>query len=268
MNGFGTSTLTPDACIAALRSFYDEVIETKAEDDRVYLSLPLMNADGYQITIAIDQVAERVAVLTDLGETLAFLDLRGVSTKQDSIRDLIQPRLAAFEIELHGNELWKPVELPIQGLDIQLFAEALAGLTYAIFRHERTQPRNVHVYSRVKENLQRAHVDFLTGKDALIAGRTSKTIQVDFLLTGQTPVAVKTVQRKSRLHNYMEQWGFRWGDAKQANSSLIRAMLYDPENQEWDETSLDIGKHYCEIFRPYYESEAFRDDLARFRVIK
>jgi hypothetical protein len=268
LNSFGTSTLTPESCVAALRLFYDDVFESKVQGDRVYLSLPLMNADGYQITLALEQITEHQAILTDLGETLAFLDLRGLSTRHPSIKDLIDRRLTTFEIERRGEELLKVIPLPVEGLDIQLFAEALSGLTYMIFRHEHSQPRNVHVYSRVKEHLQRANAHFLTGKDAFVAGKTSKVIPVDFLLTGKIPVAVKTVQRRGRMHDYMEQWGFRWVDAKQADSRLIRAMLYDPENQEWDENSLEIGKHYCEIFLPYYESEAFRDDLARLHVIK
>lgn len=268
MNGFGTSTLTPDSCVAALRSFHKDVIEAKSQGARVYLSMPLMNADGYQIAIVIEQVSERQAVLTDLGETLAYLDSRGISTKHASIKDLMEPRLARFEIERRGEELSKVVKLPIQGLDIQLFAEGLSGLTYIIFRHEDSQPRYSHVYDRVLDYLRRAKVHFLTGEDALVAGKTLKTIQVDFLLTGESPVAVKTVQRRGRIHDYMEQWGFRWADAKQADLRLVRAMLYDPENQEWDEDSLEIGKHYCEIFHPYYESDAFRDDLSRYHVIK
>lgn len=52
----------------------------------------------------------------------------------------------------------------------------------------------------------------------------------------------------------MEQWGFRWIDAKEADSTLVRGMVYDPENQEWDADSLAIGKAHCEIFRPYFES--------------
>jgi hypothetical protein len=209
LNSFGTSTLTSETCVNALRLFYDDVFEARTRGNRVYLSLPLMNADGYQITIAIERVTEYQAVLTDLGETLAFLDLRGIPTRHASIKSLIEPRLAAFEIERRGEEFAKIISLPIQGLDLQLFAEALSGLTYVIFRHEHIQPSNAHVYSRVKEALERAHLHFLTGKKALILGRTSKTIQVDFLMTGKVPIAVKTVQRRGRVHDYMKQWGFR-----------------------------------------------------------
>jgi hypothetical protein len=58
-------------------------------------------------------------------------------------------------------------------------------------------------------------------------------------------------------------WGFRWIDAKEAEPTLIRAMFYDPENQEWDENSITIGTRHCGILRPYFESELIRADLTR-----
>ena len=65
----------------------------------------------------------------------------------------------------------------------------------------------------------------------------------------------------------MEQWGFRWIDAKEAEPTLVRAMFYDPENQEWDENSLAIGMRHCEIFRPYFESELICTDLTRAALV-
>jgi hypothetical protein len=268
LKSFGTVTLTPDECRAAIRSFYEEVIEAKSQEGRVYLSLPLMNAEGYQVTIAIEQVADHRAVLTDLGETLAFLDSRGIPTRLASIRERIDSRAAAFGIEQHGKELSKTVALPLQGLDVQLFAEALSGLTHVIFRSEHSQPRSSHVYHRVADGLRKANIPFVTGRDALIAGSSSKLIQVEFLLGAKVRAAIKTVQRKGRMHDYMEQWGFRWADARQAEPTLVRVMLYDPEHQEWDENSLKIGEQHCEIFRPYHELELLRDDLARFNVVE
>ncbi len=32
-------------------------------------------------------------------------------------------------------------------------------------------------------------------------------------------------------------------------------MIYDPENQPWDETALSIGRSVCEVFYPYFETE-------------
>ncbi len=267
MNDFGISTLRPDACVKALQSFYSEMVEAKAVGDRLWISLPLMNADGYQISVGIEQVSERYAVLTDLGETVAFLEGRGVSTKQESLSELIDKHLKTFEIERRGDELSKTITLPIQGLDIHLFGEALSGLTYLLFRHEMSQASNLHVFESVRQTLERTKLNYVVGKNAWIRGKTEKSIQVDFLIPAKAPVAIKTVQRRGRMHDYMEQWGFRWIDAKEAEPTLVRAMFYDPENQEWDENSLAIGMRHCEIFRPYFESELICTDLTRAALV-
>jgi hypothetical protein len=221
-----------------------------------------MNSDGYQIWVGIEQISDTHAILTDLGETLAFLETRGISTRHESLSDLIEKHLGIFEIKRKRDELSRVVGLPIQGLDIHLFAEALAGLTYLIFRHEPSAaiPAS-HVFQGVRRNLDRAKLKYLVGREASIIGITEKTIQVDFLVRAQRRIAIKTIQRRGRMHDYMEQWGYRWIDAKEADSEIIRAMYYDPDNQDWDDDSLAIGKHRCEIFRPYFESDRIHNDL-------
>jgi hypothetical protein len=64
------------------------MVEVKTVRDRLFVSLPLMNSDGYQISVGIEQISDKYAVLTDLGETLAFLECRGISTQQESLSEL------------------------------------------------------------------------------------------------------------------------------------------------------------------------------------
>ena len=65
------------------------------------------------------------------------------------------------------------------------------------------------------------------------------------------------------MRDYIEQWGFRWWDAKRHNDKLARAMIYDPDNQQWDDESLRIGKNVCEIFLPYFETDDIKKALER-----
>jgi Domain of unknown function DUF1828 len=258
--------LNPSSCLDALQSFYSQMVEVKTVRDRLFVSLPLVNSDGYQISVGIEQISDKYAVLTDLGETLAFLECRGISTQQESLSELIDKHLKTFEIERHRDELSKAVSLPIQGLDIHLFGEALSGLTYLLFRHGISQASNFHVLDSIRRSLEHTKLDYVEGKNAWISGKTEKSIQVDFLIAAKARVAIKTVQRRGRMHDYMEQWGFRWIDAKEAEPTLVRAMFYDPENQEWDENSVAIGTRHCEIFRPYFEDELIRSDLTRLAL--
>ncbi len=38
-------------------------------------------------------------------------------------------------------------------------------------------------------------------------------------------------------------------------------MIYNPDEQEWDETSLQIGRDVCDLFAPYYDTAMLHDFL-------
>jgi hypothetical protein len=59
----------------------------------------------------------------------------------------------------------------------------------------------------------------------------------------------------------MEQWGWRWTDLGQQQPTLLSAMVYDPDNQYWDEPALTIGRGVCEIFCPYFDRDAIESGL-------
>jgi len=68
----------------------------------------------------------------------------------------------------------------------------------------------------------------------------------DFLVEAKKRVAIKTVQRRGRIHDYMEQWGYRWIDARM-QPRLVRAMIYDPITG-WDENSRAIASGIARYF--------------------
>jgi hypothetical protein len=160
--------------------------------------------------------------------------------------------------------LKKEIALPLEGLDIQLFGEALVSIGYLLYRHEPAKLRNDHVFNQVRSLLQRSHYKFVEGLAAVVAGHTEKQINVDFLVQEGRTIACKSVERRGRMRDYMEQWGYRWLDAKKQNDGLVAAMFYDPENQQWDDGSLAIGHDVCDIFQPYHAVDAIQRDLKRF----
>jgi hypothetical protein len=259
------SLLTPESCAAALAKFWHEQLRVEAKGDRLFIGLPLLRPDGWQIVVTLQQISATRAVLSDRGETIAALENAGLDLEPSSLsRELLETRLKTFELIQDGLELVKEVKLPLDGLDVHLFGEALVSIAHLLYRHEPAKMRNEHVYQQVRGLLTRGHFKFVEGAAAVVAGRTEKQIGVDFLLNEKRVVACKSVERRGRVRDYMEQWGYRWMDAKKKNPKLVAAMFYDPENQQWDEGSLAIGKEVCEIFHPYYEAEAIQRDLKKF----
>jgi len=122
-----------------------------------------------------------------------------------------------------------------------------------------------NVYSAVRNILAHNHFVFKEKEQAFVEGIITGRIEVDFLTVGKHTLACKAIQRRGRMRDYIEQWGFRWRDAKDSNPSLIKSMFYDPDNQGWDGDAINIGRNICEIFEPYFEKGKINKALERYR---
>jgi hypothetical protein len=98
-------------------------------------------------------------------------------------------------------------------------------------------------------------------RNVILEGCVEKRIQVDYFLEGKRGLALEVVNRKHHLVPYMEQWGWRWNDLREKRPNLVRAMVYDPDNQDWEDTALAIGKSVCEFFCPYFETERVHEAI-------
>jgi hypothetical protein len=74
--------------------------------------------------------------------------------------------------------------------------------------------------------------------------------------------------RRGVVTSYMEQWGFRWRDLRDAHPNLLPVMIYDPAVQDLDATALAIGESVCELFCPYSETDRVHGLLDRAGVMK
>jgi sporulation protein YlmC with PRC-barrel domain len=258
------SAVSADSLRQTLTAFWQEQLCIERHRDRFVLALPLMDAEGWQIVVSLQPVSATRAILTDRGATLARLENLGLDLNAESVSRQLVERLQTFELVRDGFELKREIAVPVQGVDVQIFGEALVSIAHLLYRHEPAQRRSDHVYHHVRGLLQRQQLRFVEGVRAVVVGRTEKQIPVDFLVSERRMVACKTIERRGRMRDYMEQWGYRWLDAKKHDERLVTAMFYDPDNQQWDDSSLSIGRDVCDIFRPYHEVAAIENDLVRY----
>jgi hypothetical protein len=258
-----TDLLNPNACREALAQFWSEQLCVELNKDGLSVSLPLLYPNGVQVALAIKPISSHQAILTDRGEMLSGLETAGIDLRLPRNSELLRDKIKSFELQQNGLEIQKAIRLPLDGIDIHLFGEALVSMAHLIYRHELTTPRALHVYNAIRGLLVKCNFNFLEHEQAIIAGEVEQKIGVDFLVRERHSVACKAVERRGRMRDYIEQWGFRWWDAKRHNDKLARAMFYDPDNQQWDEESLRIGKNVCEIFLPYFEMDDIKKALEK-----
>ncbi len=265
MKVLNPQSLTVDACREALVKFWGDQLQVETSKDGLLVALPSMYPDGLQVVVGVTPISPAHAILSDRGESLIGLGNAGVDLDLPRNAETLQEKIKVFELQRQGFELQKPVRLPLDGMDIHLFGEALVSISHLIYRHELSSPKAQHVYTGIRDLLTRKHLAFREGEDAYVPGKLEGRIRVDFLVTEKRQVACKAIERRGRVRDYVEQWGFRWLDVHDKNPRLVRAMFYDPDNQQWDDESLRIGKAVCEIFQPYFETDRIGEELARYK---
>jgi len=253
MKAIANTNKLGDQCRTALREFWNDSLEIESSRDGIVIALPLMLPDGIQVVIELRQVSSNAAVLSDRGEILSTLVGQGLNIEASKVQSILAERIATFDLERDGWELRKALRLPLNGLDIHLFGEALVSLAHLIYRHD-PEPAEENVADRVVQKVFEEH-HLQPKRNAILEGRLEKRIIVDYYLNRGPGLALEVVNRRNLLLPYMEQWGWRWTDLRRQHPRLIRAMVYDPEQQPWDSTALEIGRSVCEVFCPYFERE-------------
>jgi hypothetical protein len=245
--------LNPDEFRRALTGFWSEQLAIERDRNGLILALPLMLPDGVQIAIEARPIAERSAILTDAGDVLRWLSTRGMNLKTEGSKQWIDERLAAFELKRSGYEIFREIPLPVQGIDVHLFGEALVSIAHLICRHEPQQA----VAAPADEQVARVFHD--TGiafqRNAKLTGTIEEAIEVDYYFEYRAPSAIEVIGKGGRILDTMERWGYRWHDLKHKNPKLRSAMIYDPERQTIDPTSRRIGEECCELFCAYHETD-------------
>lgn len=253
--------LSPETCRSAVQAFLQEQVAAESTRRGVVLALPLMYPDGFQVQVHLEPVAKSSALITDRGRTLAKLHENGLNLEAKQTLAFLEERKQMFELNQMGFELQKEIPLPLQGIDVQLFAESLVSISHLIFRYEPATSEESVADLTLKQIFKERQLEPTV--NALIDGEIEKGIRVNYFLPARHPLACKVVKRRGPMLGYMEQWGWRWTDVKQHNPHLLRGMIYDPDKQDWDKTTLEIGNSVCDIFCPYFDTQQIHDALDR-----
>ena len=253
--------LSPEACREAVQGFLREQVSVEKTRRGVVMALPLMYPDGLQVQVHLEPVAKSSALITDRGRTLAKLHETGLNLDAKQTLAFLEERKQTFELNQVGFELQKEIPLPLEGIDVQLFVESLVSIAHLIYKYEPAISEESVADRTLKQIFKERKIE--PAVNAVIDGEIEKGIRVNYFLPARNPLACKVVKRRGHMLGYMEQWGWRWTDVKHHNPRLMRGMIYDPDKQEWDDTTMNIGKSVCDLFCPYFETQLIHDAIDR-----
>jgi hypothetical protein len=247
-----TQLINPESCIQLMEAFWREQVETAETRDGLALTLPLMYPDGWQVSVFLSATTPGRVQISDQGKTLGTLQAAGMNLEAKATGALLDERLKTFELHRDGLLLTKDLHVPLQGVDVQLFAEALVSIAHLIYRHEpATETENA---------ADKAISRFFGGRglhplrNVALRGKVESEIRLDYYLEAKRPLGLEVIRRRGNIRDYIEQWAWRWTDLHAAHPKLIRAMVYDSSVQDITPTIRRIGESVCEVFCPYDEA--------------
>ena len=266
MNTTTNNPISSDVLRHALSSFWNEQLAVEETRNGLVAALPLMYPDGMQVVVNIESFAPAQAMITDRGRTLIALEQGGINLEPRSKHNhaLLEEKKKIFDLDQDGYELRKLIRLPLNGIDVQLFAESLVSVSHLVYRAEARGVQEHVVHNALQRTFEAKHLK--PKENAFLPGKVVEKIPVDFLFEEKQVMAMKSIDIHGRVRDQMEQWGWRWTDLHNQNPNVLRAMIYNPDQQDWDETSLKIGREVCDLFCPYFESEQISDALTALRA--
>jgi len=243
-------------------NFWGEHLKIVPSAKGVLVSLPLMYSDGWHVELSLIQLTPDKWLLSDQGKTLSLLLESGAAIEKRKYKDIIARNCSFYQFSQEGLNLEKIIENPLLAVaDIQIFAEGLVALSHNVPAGD--VKRTINSEQIVNQAISSYFYDrHLTPQEHYkLSGRIEKEIVVDYYFEVKQPLALQSVNRSKDLLPYMEQWGYRWLDLHSSHPEIKRAMIYDPDNQKWDNQSLEIGKAVCDYFLPFSEADVLDEVL-------
>ncbi len=221
-----------------------------------------MHADGWQVVVYLERLTPKQWLLSDRGETLSKAIDAGVKSDSKKARETISALRAYYGFELDGMVAKRVVDAPFDISEFQIFAEGLVSIGHRF--PPKTEAIPINPGRMVSESVNAFFYErkLMPTRNHSLTGKIESEIVVDYYLEQESPVALQPITRGKELKPFMEQWGFRWNDLRDAHPDIKRVMIFDPDNQEWDARSLRIGESVCDLFVPYSETDAVAELIA------
>lgn len=252
--------LQPDQLRAALTGFWSGALAIEPIRNGLAVALPQTTADGWQILLEITPATPGTLRMSDNGRILSGLIAGGQNIEADNVAEHIARILRQSHVERDGLELFRVLPLPLDAVEVHVFAEGLSSVSHLWVLHEaavRTQDVADRTLRRVFSDRK---IEARAG--AMLDGKTEKRVRVDYLVEARRPVAFEILRRRRNLLPAMEQWGYRWQDLCKTTPQLMPVMLFDPDAQEIDAASRAIGEDVCSLFCAYNETDRIHAVLA------
>lgn len=252
------SSFNPSEFRNSLHGFWDHVTEICEESRCVSMSLPLLQADGWQVTVHIVDELNGCVSIRDMGQMRSWLAIRGFSIDSSSCNEIenLKSDFGVCEDELG---YYKLIRFPVPAREIHLFGSFLSAVSYLIFKlRADTHTGRKEAYDSVNNVAQTVAYKCIKGKRY---NTKYREMNVDFsFLKEKKTVLVQTFDQKTTATDAMELWSARLREIAESQENVTgTAMVYDEDTCNLKTEVINVAKGRGNLVLPSHRLDELKD---------
>ena len=258
---FEITELTPTACRQALTGFWNDACAMECTPQGLVMTLPILLADGWQVTVNVEREFADCVVLRDRGQLNSWLLSNGVDIRKDWFQESVQALMKEYGVQEDGRGYFKMFHLPLDACEIQLFGAFLSSLSHQVLRVRREGEAPAQIaYTNVLNVVRRLSLPCEKDKEIKTAYRK---IVVDVMCPGiKSSAAVQTFDQSTRASQMFEIWSSRLREIAESSDGMYKTcMVYDEDGCRISADLLNVAKSRVNHVIPCQREDELEDIL-------
>lgn len=252
------------ACRASLSAFWSDITDIRAHDKGIAFSLPILLADGWQVTLYAEEEMPGYVTLRDRGKMSSWLIMHGVNLNSSGNRTIIDQYMADYGISTDATGFYKILKLPFQASEIQLFGCFLSALSHLINRVQKQAPPHAVAYSTVIDVAERLHTPY-SPRVTYKTPHRSITVELSLVGTNDHTALVQTFDQRDshKATDAMELWSSRLPEiAACSPATFSTALIYNEDVCDISANILSVARSRCNLVCPSHKQDEITDFMS------
>ncbi len=228
------------------------------KEDGFIVYTPFIGLDGDPVSFYIREIAPGKLLLTDMGETLFYLEMFGIDVSRGRNKEHFLRILSAYGISEVGGELLLKTNPEKLAQDMNTFILALQAAMHLEFRKTPAKPmdfhKKAHLYCEANQIPHRYQWEIKAkGRHIIDLVSIDEKVLVQALGT--------TLETPNQIKRYTEVKLFPFLELKLLDREEYKVALYD-ESVPWDEDSLTLIESYPDEIIKWSERKKLAEVLS------
>jgi hypothetical protein len=208
---------------------------------------PFMRRDNDLIEIGVEPMPDGRLLLTDYGETIAFLNLSGVNvSRSPEVKRILAQTAKRFSVEIGQDDISVFVREGDLAQAFQHMVEAVNGVAHLVYKRQRRPP------TAFDDKVEKILISNGYGyePDFPVQGRT-ELHRFRFYLNGRYRALIDPLSATSATAALAkaERQAFRWVDINGVGADYTKLVILDnegPRHQFWDGRPTEVLSGYSD----------------------